>query len=63
MNKAKVIELLEKALESSEELYSKVGEGEITFSEAGDAFHTYLGDEVFEAISKALVYLKRDDKE
>jgi hypothetical protein len=63
MDKNKVIAELEKALKDSEEIYNRVGEGEMTFSEAGDAFHTYLGDEIYSALSKALVYIKKGDKE
>jgi hypothetical protein len=62
MSKEKVIELMELALKDTERIYNKVGEGELSFSEAGDALHTWLGDEVLTALSKALIYLKTEEE-
>lgn len=63
MNKEKIIELLETALKGSEEVYNAPDQEEITLEEAGEKFHAFVGDEVYRAISQALVFLKRDDKE
>lgn len=63
LSKREIIDNLEQALQGSEEIYQKLDNEEITLEEAGEKFHAYVGDEVFRAISQALVYLKRDDKE
>lgn len=47
------LEAINKAIKSTEDVYNRVGEGELTFSEVGDIFHTFLGDEVLTALKKA----------
>jgi hypothetical protein len=63
MSKQQVIELMEVALKEATRVYNKVGEGELDFSEVGDSYHTYLGNEIITALQKGLVYLKGGDKE
>lgn len=58
MSKEQIIKLMETALKETDRLYNKVSDGELTFSEVGDSFHTYLGDEIITALQKGLVYLK-----
>lgn len=60
LSRTEVIQLMERALKEAERTYNQVGEGDITFSEAGDRFHSYLGDDILTALSKGLIELKED---
>lgn len=62
MGKEKAIELMERALKETIDVYNRVGEGDLSFSEVGDSFHSYLGDEIITALQKGLVILKEEAK-
>lgn len=60
MTKEKVLELLEESLEDNTDVYNKVGEGDMTFSEVGDYFHSCLGYETIQALKNAIELLKEE---
>jgi hypothetical protein len=60
MNKEQAIQQLAQAVKETEETYNRVSNGDITFSEAGDMFHSFLADEQLTAMKKALEVLRDD---
>jgi hypothetical protein len=59
-SKQEVIEMMESALKEMEELCNRIGEGDITFSEAGDIIHSVAGDETCMALKRGLEKLREE---
>lgn len=57
MSKNSVVGNLEKTIESVEQMITRIGEGDIGFSEAGDWLHN-CGDDILSALENALDYIK-----
>lgn len=57
-----VTEQLRNAIKSLDDLYNKIGEGQISFDEAGDALHSYVGYESIRAMKRALEILEEGNK-
>lgn len=55
-----ITEQLREAIKNLDSLYNRVGEGEITFSEAGDILHTTVGYESIRAMKRALEKLEEE---
>jgi hypothetical protein len=58
--KAEAIKMMEEALKEIEDLCNRTANGDITFSEAGDILHSYVGDETCMALKRGLEKLRED---
>lgn len=58
MNIEKAIEKLKQVIESNDELYNSISNGDITFTEAGDSFHSLIAYETIQALKVALEILR-----
>lgn len=60
--KEKVIKELEKVIEDILSTHDRINDGDISFDEAGDYFHSYLALGVVDAIKNALLILRKENE-
>lgn len=60
MEKEELIIRIEELMEEVDDTLERLSEGDLTFSEVGDYYHSYHGDDILFILEVALQYIKRN---